>query len=1080
MHSFHLSGQPGNITRLLSCTEEDLKRYTGHDLAPTHYVPSMSRHPLTGDWYPAINKPAVVLHWLNHAKIDAEFVVILDADMIIRGSITPWEFKDARGCPVSTPYDYLIGCHNELAKLHIRNPDACDKVGGVIIMHIDDLRKFALLWLHKSEEVRADKAHYGKNITGDIYESGWISEMYGYSFGAAELNLRRLISSEILIYPGVGNWSFDKANWKNVDVVNKCWAKFPDPPDPTSLDSTDENILQRDLLSIECARTLNEALHLHHQRRNCSTSIIETTRKLEATKETMLPRKVWMTIGTLNEVGSSKVHSDPNVVDHTFSSYIVWMVGLWGFSTLGFLAVMSLVLSGRKGEGARRAFFEAFTFQGEARRREGIKNSKNSVSARFLFFQGMGESACLMQTFSQASDTSHETREGNPMHALTESVSFGRFLSESLAWEKWSSFSHNRYLEDVEKYSRPGSVAQKKAYFEAHYKKIAAKKEAAALLEQEKEPASDTPQPETHDGDQNNNALVSHLAECDGYVAIDESRQATASLIEEGFITDRSRCNSNVEMDHLVTNKVEVADPVKEDQVLEKNSLVTEPSNLLADVGNHGMFTEVEPSGTTTHMDQTHSEENVASSQDTLTSATKAKPLVSSLKLSAFSRESTLSSSPAKSTATIRFPKENIATPNSRKSARDSVQKKCLTPKSLHMSINFAANQETPVSATKKKPAISSSKPSAYRRVSDLKSSTANSTTPVNSRKENNSTPNSTKSARDPGNKKCSRANSPHMSINLAANQDTLASATTTKPLVSSSKPSLYSRASKLPSSPAKSTIPVHSRKENSATPNSKKPAGDLVHKKCSMPKSLHMLINLTPSDAGEINKKSSVTQKIADSRGPGSLYTSKHCPTSLRTPTTASVNDLPKNPSATSRSEKRSTRTKLDRTAFGSIKEGAKWKSMSMDRLSACGDITRSSTLSSPFSFRTDERAANRKEKLKNKYNAEGAQNVQLQIKSKEKAESELKKNIGFKAKPMPDFYRETESRKNEFKKIPLTQPRSPKLGRKPISNAARDPSSLPPRRPAVKNDYPKSVIEKNNQMPTHSITALPKYPAQ
>lgn len=50
VHSFHQSGQPGNITRLLSCTEEDLKQYKGHHLAPTHYVPSMSRHPLTGDW----------------------------------------------------------------------------------------------------------------------------------------------------------------------------------------------------------------------------------------------------------------------------------------------------------------------------------------------------------------------------------------------------------------------------------------------------------------------------------------------------------------------------------------------------------------------------------------------------------------------------------------------------------------------------------------------------------------------------------------------------------------------------------------------------------------------------------------------------------------------------------------------------------------------------------------------------------------------------------------------------------------------------------------------------------------------
>lgn len=55
--------------------------------------------------YPAINKPAAVLHWLNHVNIDAEFIVILDADMILRGPITPWEFKASRGHPVSTPYE---------------------------------------------------------------------------------------------------------------------------------------------------------------------------------------------------------------------------------------------------------------------------------------------------------------------------------------------------------------------------------------------------------------------------------------------------------------------------------------------------------------------------------------------------------------------------------------------------------------------------------------------------------------------------------------------------------------------------------------------------------------------------------------------------------------------------------------------------------------------------------------------------------------------------------------------------------------------------------------------------------------
>ncbi|KAF4360317.1 hypothetical protein F8388_005729 [Cannabis sativa] len=51
------------------------------------------------------------------------------------------------------------------------------------------------------------------------------------------------------------------------------------------------------------------------------------------------------------------------------------------------------------------------------------------------------------------------------------SVSFGRFENESLSWERRSSFSHNRYLEEVEKCSKPGSVREKKAYFEAHFKK---------------------------------------------------------------------------------------------------------------------------------------------------------------------------------------------------------------------------------------------------------------------------------------------------------------------------------------------------------------------------------------------------------------------------------------------------------------------------------------------------------------------------------------------------------------------------------------------------------------------------------
>lgn len=49
MHSLRKAKQPGPITRLLSCTDEEVKKYKNFDLAPTHVVPSMTIHPITGD-----------------------------------------------------------------------------------------------------------------------------------------------------------------------------------------------------------------------------------------------------------------------------------------------------------------------------------------------------------------------------------------------------------------------------------------------------------------------------------------------------------------------------------------------------------------------------------------------------------------------------------------------------------------------------------------------------------------------------------------------------------------------------------------------------------------------------------------------------------------------------------------------------------------------------------------------------------------------------------------------------------------------------------------------------------------------
>lgn len=65
--SFKRAGQPGKLTRLLSCTEDQLQSYRGRDLVTTHVVPSLTMDPNKerNDHYSAYNKPGAVMYWLQ-------------------------------------------------------------------------------------------------------------------------------------------------------------------------------------------------------------------------------------------------------------------------------------------------------------------------------------------------------------------------------------------------------------------------------------------------------------------------------------------------------------------------------------------------------------------------------------------------------------------------------------------------------------------------------------------------------------------------------------------------------------------------------------------------------------------------------------------------------------------------------------------------------------------------------------------------------------------------------------------------------------------------------------------------------
>lgn len=188
-----------------------------------------------------------------------------------------------------------------------------------------------------------------------------------------QLKLRHTINGEIMTYPGyvhepgvkyrvfhyglrfsVGNWSFDKAEWRDVDLVNRCWSKFPEPPDPSTLDHDDKDNFQRNLLSIECVKTLNEALHLHHERKECPRAGSLSTSKGDKIEE----------FGDFNgKFDSKNNHMSANDSEGLTtvpkdrigipSSFRFSVIFLCSFSGFGFLVIIFVVHSGHKRRGMK-------------------------------------------------------------------------------------------------------------------------------------------------------------------------------------------------------------------------------------------------------------------------------------------------------------------------------------------------------------------------------------------------------------------------------------------------------------------------------------------------------------------------------------------------------------------------------------------------------------------------------------------------------------------------------------------------------------------------------------------------------
>ncbi|KAG6764671.1 hypothetical protein POTOM_032152 [Populus tomentosa] len=691
----------------------------------------------------------------------------------------------------------------------------------------------------------------------------------------------------------------------------------------------------------------------------------------------------------------------------------------------------------------------------------------------------MGESACLLRSFSHPSSASREAKEGNPIRALTESISFGRFMSESLAWEKWSTFSHNRYLEEVEQFSKPGSVAQKKAYFEAHYKKRAAMK-AAALLEQANA-ASNVPEVEAADEALNSSHVNSELPKETNDVIINEQDEGS---VDAGVIqsSDANAFYADELKDNLQNAKEEGNEEVREKKVAMENSIQVEnvKENENAEDGDIivAMPEEKMPNKVTCHSNL------VAAEEENVTLPSNERQSKSSSR----SRASILPKSSAKLLSSARLRAETNDTPNIKKSAGELMNKKRVTPKSIHMSINFASQLQDTIESS--------------LRVSKFRSATPEIPTKVANAKQIENAQDS-----DTANKVSCH------STQVAAEEENVALPSNKRQTSSSSKSSSPSRATKLPKSSAKLSSSTRLRAETNATTNSKKSAGGLMDKKGVTQKSIHMSINFssrlqdTNKSSLRVSKDRSATPEISTK---GSVY---------------GVSKLL--PSVFQRSQDRRTKSELNKSVSGKITAGGISQTLSSE-ITAARNLPVQREANPDLHLSPLHLALEFFEKLGEKNNAkEDTEKKHLQARPKvvshnlncsvclvlcvpnakmdflysilndsikklfsdiglafypcflikpfskkitfsvnavqEKAEYDLKKlrqSAVFGGKPRDDLHRGLRPPENSTMKIPLTRPRSPKLGRQSTSNVA---SSKP-------------VIQRSNHSSTRSITLLPK----
>lgn len=173
------------FTRLLSC--ETANNYI--DLLPSFVCSDWGKHPKSGDEYLPYNRPRAITEYLQSVIPEEEYLVIVDPDIIICKPLT--DLPVQRGIPVAQKYDYLHNddALNKLAQRFLGTTKNVQPLGMPMVIHRDDLRQLAPLWLELTEKIRDDPE------TKEI--AGWIAEMHSYCLASAQLGLVHKVRDDL-------------------------------------------------------------------------------------------------------------------------------------------------------------------------------------------------------------------------------------------------------------------------------------------------------------------------------------------------------------------------------------------------------------------------------------------------------------------------------------------------------------------------------------------------------------------------------------------------------------------------------------------------------------------------------------------------------------------------------------------------------------------------------------------------------------------------------------------------------------------------------------------------------------------